>query len=129
MRGALRLFISVASSSLLLCPLFHPLRPLHTRLFLSACLSITERTPSGRAATCATLTPGGGLYFHCRRCDAAGLRPFDGARALEFWLKPRGASALEVNATAAGNATGGGGNETAVGGLRTGEGVQRGEKH
>lgn len=30
------------------------------------------KTPNGNAATCASLTPGGGLFFNCRKCDQVG---------------------------------------------------------
>ncbi|KAI8476465.1 MAG: hypothetical protein J3K34DRAFT_455778 [Monoraphidium minutum] len=62
-----------------------------------------ERTPDGGASTCARVTPGGGLYLHCRRCDQEGYRPFEGAENLAFWIRPRGDAA--GNATAAANIT------------------------
>ncbi|GBF89114.1 hypothetical protein Rsub_01831 [Raphidocelis subcapitata] len=81
----------------------------------------SAKTPGGNAATCATLTPAGGLYFHCRECDRAGYRPFEGARAVAFWLRAGNAAAAggdAANATAAAgaNATAAGaaGNATAL---------------
>ena len=58
-----------------------------------------EVTPAGTASTCATITPGGGLFFACRRCDQDGYRPFDGANGLSFWIKPRGGVSANANAT------------------------------
>jgi hypothetical protein len=55
------------------------------------------KAPSGNAATCITLTPDGGVNFFCRECARSGYRPFDGAKALSFWIRNgNGGSAADL---------------------------------
>ena len=46
--------------------------------------------PDGSAATCVSLTPGGGLSFTCRGCDVPGYQPFAGTTVVAFWIRAGG---------------------------------------
>ncbi len=56
------------------------------------CTAAAANAPSGKAATCLALEPGGGLGFNCKGCDKPGLQPFSGVKAVDFWIRDNPAS-------------------------------------
>ncbi|KAJ9517598.1 hypothetical protein QJQ45_025065 [Haematococcus lacustris] len=48
--------------------------------------------PTGGAATCLDVTPGGGLTLRMRRGSEPGFQPFKNAQRVDFWIRPGGSS-------------------------------------